>query len=446
MNYRKLKVRQNNIKRLRQYFEKKELFIRYKFGRVTYRYLKKASYGTLLELSYEISPYDFEKLREYIFCKNKSRIQKEQEIRVYFVEWLDSTWVGDDLYYLFENDNRFRPYILHWAISGERNNERTQSFFENKGYRIVNWADLNQQDEENSIFIYRTVYDQTVVEGNIGRRKMSSLVAFIPYTFWCDKASDSLVDHLNTRCFWKNFCPTSMHVDIGRTNNSYARSSFVFTGYPKMDTLVAKIRKHEENNEDNRTIIYAPGYCSTDHNSNFSTFDENSEHLYKIARLETEIHWILRPHPRLGESLVASKVIKDLNVYAEYIKKWEELPNAEVSLGGDYYDIFLKSDAMITDSISFLSTYQYVKKPLLLLVKNDKLKRNKYGNELMKILYKCNCDDYEGIKSFVNQVVNGEDELFEKRENFVQSYLNYVDINGMKASEYIYRVFKSELK
>lgn len=87
-----------------------------------------------------------------------------------------------------------------------------------------------------------------------------------------------------------------------------------------------------------------------------------------------------------------------------YFDAWDNLPNAKLVLGGNYSDLFKTSDAMINDSGSFMTEYQYVHKPMLYLERKEP---NDFGYRIKEILYKARGDDYESIEAFINDVVIG---------------------------------------
>ena len=115
---------------------------------------------------------------------------------------------------------------------------------------------------------------------------------------------------------------------------------------------------------------------------------------------------------------VQQGIFKSEEEYEEYLEMWRQLPNAQVIENGMYTDIFESSDAMILDSISFLGEYIYMHKPMLFLTR-DRNTFNDFGKELVRVLYKTDGGNLEGIK------------------NFVEKYMDYRNQNGMLASEYI---------
>ena len=124
--------------------------------------------------------------------------------------------------------------------------------------------------------------------------------------------------------------------------------------------------------------------------------------------------------------------------YKEYLKAWDDLPNARVIPDGDYYDMFLSSDTMILDCVSFLMEYQYTGKPLLMLLPETPRSLSEAGDKLVSVLYTARGNDYDAIQTFVDNMRNGNDILVEKRKEFFDIYLDYKKQNNMSATDFIY--------
>ncbi len=89
-----------------------------------------------------------------------------------------------------------------------------------------------------------------------------------------------------------------------------------------------------------------------------------------------------------------------------YYNAWKNLPNATLYEGGDYLNLFATSDAMITDSDSFMSEYLYSGNPGLYLT-NPLQKFNEYGEIIKNAWYQIDGTDFEQIENIHNNLVNG---------------------------------------
>lgn len=110
-------------------------------------------------------------------------------------------------------------------------------------------------------------------------------------------------------------------------------------------------------------IIYAPHHSISNNSIGFSTFHQNYMEIYEYAKSHPEsTSRIIKPHPLLRTASVAAGIFKSIYEYDRYLDMWNELPNAKAVRLGPYNDISTTSDGMITDSVSFITEYQYVKK------------------------------------------------------------------------------------
>lgn len=298
---------------------------------------------------------------------------------------------------------------------------------------------------DDNIFFFSTLYDlKNLSYRDAKKQKLSALNVWIPYTFWFDKLSDGLFETDNTACCWRIYCPSMIHKKIGEKRCDIGTINMRYSGYPKMDNFYMEIDERKSQwkclKADSKKIIYAPGYYFLEDKNNFSTFEMNYMQIYNYAKEHSEnTSWIIRPHPILGTTLVKAKIFDDICEYDKYLDMWRKLPNGEVSLGGDYRELFRTSDGLILDSISFVSGYQYINKPLLFLKRREKMDINLYGKKLMETVYQVDGNCHEQIYNFIETVIiNGDDKLKQKREEFFERYLDYKKHNGKLSYEYIY--------
>lgn len=384
-----------------------------------------------------ISDSSYRSIMQKLFFLNENRMQSKSSLTVWFMCFLDSTWSCDELFTMMECSEKFSPVVILMDILDNETNHRNKTFFDGKGIPYIDIKDIQKDHKEPDLVMYPTMYSQYVKGVNVGERSLSCLVFSIPYTFWCDTASDHLLDNENASVLWRFYAPTNMHKEMGVGRNIIGNFNMRFSGYPKLDDFLEKHRQDIKKKK--KTIIYAPGMFSGCESNNFATFDKNGTQILELARETADfINWIYRPHPQLGESLEANEILTNEN-YNNYVDCWQHIPNAVVSKGGSYRDIFMFSDAMITDAISFVSVYQYIHKPLLYLDKDIKPELNKYGEILHKVVYHAAASDFLKIRKFVFHTVMAEmDNLKDVRENFFMKNLDYVSRNGLSASKYIY--------
>ena len=81
--------------------------------------------------------------------------------------------------------------------------------------------------------------------------------------------------------------------------------------------------------------------------------------MLKLAQEDKEIEIVLRPHPFLWGTLVDRKVLTEQELKS-WREAWDALSNTYVDEDGSYAELFLATDALMTDGISFLGEYPLV--------------------------------------------------------------------------------------
>ena len=168
--------------------------------------------------------------------------------------------------------------------------------------------------------------------------------------------------------------------------------------------------------------------------------------MYEFAKAHPETSWVVKPHPWLSTAAVRGGIFPTVKALEEYLRAWNDLPNAQIYMGPYYQAIFATSDGMIQDSASFIAEYQYVDKPMIYLMREEK-KFNELGEEILKASYLVDGKDLEGIAALMQRVfIEGDDYKAAERKEIFDKYLNYPKDNGMLASEFIYKKISQELK
>ena len=82
----------------------------------------------------------------------------------------------------------------------------------------------------------------------------------------------------------------------------------------------------------------------------------------------------------------------------------------------------------------------------MLFLTRDRNTFNDFGKELVKVLYKVDGGDFDGIRRFIETVVmRNQDTMQKQREDFFEKYLDYEKRNGMLASEYVYQYIDKQV-
>ena len=101
--------------------------------------------------------------------------------------------------------------------------------------------------------------------------------------------------------------------------------------------------------------------------------------------------------------------------------------------------MFVESDALILDSVSFTAEYLYLNKPYCFLIKDNfdyNSSLNEIGQKIFKILIKSN--NINSIEKFINDNVIKVNQSQLNNQKQILNELNKLNTNNKLASEYIY--------
>ena len=400
---------------------------------------------------------DYNAFLEKIFKVSAQMISRKKKIRVGFVLRTAAEWSGDDLYNLFANDERFEPTIFLCLSVTQPNNEIAKSAFlrgveqfKSHGLNIVpmdNWkAKMPAQD----VMIFLTPYFTDLTRAfRLKRITAKTLIAHITYSFTISLRGKKFYNKPMFNIAWKVFISSIIGLNLHRKKSDLGMPRSLYSGYPRIDPFFRKDSDFQFDwkmtRPDAKKIIYAP-HWSINAGVKFATFQWNYKFMYEFAKAHPEISWVVKPHPALASQAVAEKLFPSIEAFKEYMQAWDDLPNARVYTGAYYQAIFATSDGMIHDSGSFIAEYQFVDKPMIYLTRAGEV-FNDLGNEILKISYLVDGKDLDTIAAMIQRVfIASDDYRAAERKKVFDKYLNYPKINGMLASEFIYKSITDELQ
>ena len=156
------------------------------------------------------------------------------------------------------------------------------------------------------------------------------------------------------------------------------------------------------------------------------------------------IDFCFKPHPALKEKLYTHKDW-GINKTNDYYNFWNKGSNTILS-EADYHDLFVQSDALILDSVSFSAEYLYLNKPYCFLIKDNfdyNSSLNEIGQKIFKILKKSN--DMISMEIFINDNVLRINESQLTLQRKILNELNILNKNNKLASENIFDFIDSSI-
>jgi hypothetical protein len=244
-------------------------------------------------------------------------------------------------------------------------------------------------------------------------------------------------------CLWKYFLENALISEELKVKSFMPPRSLAITGYLKMDRL-AGIPEHKR---ERKRIIIAPHHTVIQNSDpgviNFSNFLQYAYFFQKLFQKYPEIDFVFRPHQLLKVALERDD-IWGIDKTEKYFETMKETPNVEYQDGGDYFETFVNSDALIHDCGSFMAEYLYTDHPACYLLKDEDTNRENYssfGLECIARHYPAH-NESDIIHFIDNVVMKGEDTMKRERILFAE---NKIRINYPHATQIVIKEIENEL-
>lgn len=373
------------------------------------------------------------------YRKALEKLRNKQPIKCVFLVVSDSAWKYDGVYKRMITDPRFEPVILACPIvnNGRKNMlnrlEECYSYFQSKGYNVIKsynvnndtYLDLRKQLSPDILF-YTNPYEGLIDEKYYITNYLDILTVYVGYYFNETADYNLACNQLLHNLVWRRYVETDEIKGYSLEYSKNKGKNAVVTGYPGIENLIYHDNKTDDkcwkiSDRNIKRIIWAPHHTIEAVGPvYYSCFLKYSDFMVQIAKkYRDKVQFVFKPHPLLKIRLykVWGKEKTD-----EYYRQWSEMPNTAYK-EGDYFDLFITSDAMIHDSGSFLVEYLYVNKPVMRPINDVPLDKlyNKLGLKCLDNYYLAKSE--EDIEEFVQNVINGNDPLKESRTEFVNNVL-----------------------
>lgn len=369
------------------------------------------------------------------------KVRKKEIIDVLFVIHELGSWKTEGLYLKMKSHPRFNPtLLLVEEKSAKYEYNILKDYLDNKryDYDVINLTNSFRKLYNPDIIFYQKPYLDVIDPKLFFHHNLDVLFCYMVYSFR-NRILPEVRKYYFYNFVWQLYAENEIVIKELSPLLYTKGKNMVNTGLSFMDDLLLEKQhfnnpwKPTENNK--KRIIYAPHHTIATYDSGFykyATFLDYCDFMLEIAeKYKDKTQWAFKPHPLLKMKLI--------DVWGEkkteaYYKKWENLENGQIS-EGEYMGLFKHSDAMIHDCGSFKLEYLYTGNPVMYLVKKDQ--EYDYPNwqtqEALRLHYKAMSPT--DIENFIQNVINGKDDLKEERDSFVNNYLT--PPNGKSACDNI---------
>lgn len=358
-------------------------------------------------------------------------LRKAKKIRVCFSVIYDSVFPAEAVFNTMMNDDYFEPFILVIpdTLRGEDNMfyqmKKTYETLSAKYKNVFMAYDENNDDftdlhDKMDVCVFANPYDfMTKSIYSVKYLSQFALCVHIPYSYTGHLTYNTKIyasDEYST--FWRIFVENKDTYNLIKKYKKSKINNLRITGYPKMDALEQYKRKNKQTQiiiTPHHTIRNIPG------NLNISQFLRFADYYLELPKKYPDVNFIFRPHPLLFVNL-AKDDMWGKEKLKKYLDRLTSFPNVVYQEGGDYFQTFVDSDAIINDSGSFMVESFYVSMPQCFLLKDENEINEEFtdfGRQVLGHVYKAYTE--QDIDNFIkNVVLNKKDLMKQKRQDFAE--------------------------
>lgn len=280
------------------------------------------------------------------------------------------------------------------------------------------------------IIFRQSPWDDDIQEGYRTRNLGFSRLCYTPYygihIVDNDEKDFLHYDQAFHRHCWKIFVDPVTAEEYRKSSKLHG-SNVVVTGLTKYEYVWLCMQANSaagDNQQSGKTIIWAPHHSVSKDWFNFATFHLIYQYLLMYVESHPQFHFIFRPHPAFYNNYIASGVLTKQELEAFY-NRWRNLKNTSISENEDYGRLFVQSDALLTDGISFLASYQVTGKPLIWIRNKGHQRFTALGKKMIESVYMIEIDNISKIERLMKVLFSDDkkDTLKAKRKIFVEKYL-----------------------
>lgn len=368
-----------------------------------------------------------------LFLKRLVRkVARRTPVRVMFYVNNLSMWKNDKLLMLLKQDNRFEPFVVSMlypkdSLSRKKYLEEELSIhFNTLGVNFLSGFNFKKNKPfPASVFKADIVFFPQPYINNLKDIPFNALLSYIPYGF---SIEDSPIFHnsLYQNICWKFFAVSELQKEMKVRYNYNHGTNVIVSGDPLADYFLDGHTPSADNwpidDPKVKRVIWAPHHSISSQDwLDRANFLKIADDMLETARkYNDKVQFVFKPHPMLKDKLYRNESWGPEKTDA-YYDAWNTMPNTRLA-DGSYVDLFMTSDAMIHDCSAFTAEYLYVNKPVMYVTAKERIESfNSFADECFQVHY--HGSSIRDIETFIDNVINGNDPLLEKRTALVKEKL-----------------------
>lgn len=303
-------------------------------------------------------------------------MNSSRPIRVVFLSFYFEAWDAlDGIYRQMLEDPRFEPTVIsiprrltgETVYSGEA---RVSEFYDSIGVDHLRFdfedsmIGLEKLRELAPDYVFLNYPWQRNYQPGYRAEALSEFtkVCQVPYYSFAlvnEPGDDGVAPYLYTQrshqlsslIFTQDAAVVEAYSHISRGN-----SHVHLVGSTKIDSLMLRAVKTPR---ERYTLVWAPHHSYSPQWLNFGTFASMYNEMLEFAKAHQDIDIIMDPHPFFFGTLVDRNVIAEVDL-KNWLQAFNALPNTTIQTFDDFASLFLSSDLLLTDGISFIGEYPVI--------------------------------------------------------------------------------------
>lgn len=341
----------------------------------------------------------------YIAKVSRGQMQKNSngKIRVVFLFQEASYWASmKTLYETLKKTENFEVFVVAIPVLSPPNFNQLELKDENiKFLKDNNIEYIDARCANGTMFdIYNLKPDYVFVQIHFDRQRcleyktnimrFYTKVCLIPHAFLLSKSDNK--ELIYQQDYFKIFVPNQYHADE-LSSVIHRNDNIEITGYPRFDLYNSSVadspiwKIHKKKKSGMKRIIWSPHWWAYGHNRELANGVLNLwDYFYNYVQVHNDVELIVKPHPNLFNGLTQSGYITESKANS-IIAAMNDLPNAQVYMGGDYIDLFKTADLIVNNSISFLAEWLPSEKPMIFFDTERKFELNEMAEQILEVYY-----------------------------------------------------------
>jgi hypothetical protein len=192
-----------------------------------------------------------------------------------------------------------------------------------------------------------------------------------------------------------------------------------FTGSPKIDSMMKRARKAKRVMRSRYRIVWAPHHSYGPLWLNFGTFAQMHNQMLDFAAKHKDVDIVFKPHPFLLGTMTGRELMSQQEL-DDWVKAWDALPNTSTNTDSDYVNVFVNSDMLICDGISFLGEYPLITgRPAVFIENKDHWAFSPLGETIAKTTVR-----FKSFEDFANSFEKLKTEGLPDRSQEIENFMD----------------------